>query len=165
MNCYFCALQLTVSEVEGDTNLAYATLVLDFAPPENAPLPTMADLRLEVSEEAQLLSVTPGAVIAEAEKQLSVDASTGESYFQPAPGVLQFVIMSSANSNTIGPGRWLELRFRLGGAFTPAQMPLVFVLQDREQTFAPPLADAALWGDTLDTPLSIWPWLHPDLVQ
>ena len=45
----------------------------------------------------------------------------------------------------------------MGSAEEPALVPIVISLIEREQIFAPKLADEALWTSSIGDPISIWP--------
>ena len=157
-SCEDCVLQLSVVDQEVvDGVVRFVTLALDFAPPEGAPLPGMADVRLRVEGDATLMSIATGEALIAADKSLHIDANTGRPFRELPDGVLQVLALSTANTSLVEGGRWLFFRFRIGGAFEPATGPASFSIVAREQIFAPPPADAVLWGQPIDGPVVVWP--------
>ncbi len=161
-SCTDCPLQLSVigrEQTPGGPILL--TLALDFAPAEGAPLPGMADVRLAVTGGATLTEVATGGALIAADKGLHVDSATGQPYHELDDGTLQFLVLSTTNTTPIGAGRFLVLRFRVGDAFAAPSGPATFALVAREEIFAPPPADATLWGTPIGTPVAIWPQVNP----
>ena len=159
LSCAGCVLTLSVVETEtaGDA-VRFVTLAVDYAPPADAPAPTMADVRLALKGPARLQQVGVGAGVFAAGKQLLRDPTTGRPWRDLADGSVQVVLFSTASTEPIPPGRWLVLKFQLGEAFQPAVVPASFRLVAREQILAPPKADQVLWGQTLDSPVVVWPF-------
>jgi hypothetical protein len=143
-------------ELSGDT-LVSVTLALDFVPPEGSEVePGMADIRLRATGHGRLDAVAIGEALMAADKELYVDAMTGKPFRELADGSLQLLILSTTDTQTIGAGRWLFLKF----VFPPSdeeEWPAVINLVKREQILAPPLADQLLWGAELDQPVVVWP--------
>ena len=157
-NCDDCILQFFVLP-DGDEDPTSIRLAVDYHPTELSPLPTMIDLRIEVPGDVTVQQAQEGNAIIAAEKSLTMDPATGDPFLQPEEDVLQFLMISAANTYTIESGRLLELTVRLGSPFEPVKSPVTLTLLKREQTMAPPPADQALWGEAFDTPLAFWPWL------
>ncbi|MFH0899424.1 MAG: hypothetical protein V2A73_02220 [Pseudomonadota bacterium] len=155
-NCSDCPLRLSVVEkviVEG--RIQSLTLALDYQPGTGAPLPVMADVRVKVEGPATLQQVGLGEPVTAAGKELLVHPGTGKPYRVDANGTHQIVILSTRNTTTISPGRWLFLRFSIDQ--TVADKPATFALLKREQILAPPPADALLWGSDFAAPVVVWP--------
>jgi hypothetical protein len=162
VSCEDCPLRLVVTEREEQNGvLRYVTLALDYAPTAHTPLPGMADLRIAVEGDATLTRVALGEALLAADKSLHVDALTGRPYRELPGGVIQCLILSLENRDVIPGGRWLFFRFRLGATGAPPGGAARFALVAREETFAPPPADQALWGAGLDTPVVVWAEVAP----
>lgn len=144
-----------MEEVQVDGSLHSVVLALDFNIGESPAMPTLADLRLRVTGPALLEQVGLGEAALAAEKTLTRSPSTGRPYQDLGDDVLQFLLMSSGNTNAIGSGRWLFFKFIIGD--TAREGPVQVAVVKREQTFAPPAADSLLWSQDYDTPVVIWP--------
>lgn len=146
-------MRLSVVERAGQI----VTLALDYAPPDSAPRPSIADLRIAVGGEAELLEVAAGEALLTAEKDLFTDPESGRPFRTLPDGLVQLLIISTQNTRPIEAGRWLFLRFRVGPAFGEASGPGIFSLVPRQQIFAPLPADEVLWGSDLGQPVVVWP--------
>ena len=161
-NCSECALQLiVVDQLVEDGRVVEMTLAVDFIPAEGKPLPTMADVRFVVSGPAELQQVGIAPAIMDAEKELFVDPITGRPFRVLEGGIHQVLIMSTANTNVIEPGRWLVFKFRVGptgpdSASNWASQPVVMALVEREEILAPPPADMALWAGGYSDAVVVW---------
>ena len=161
-SCEGCALKLSlVDQVEKEGLVREITLALDYEPGAGKPLPTMADLRLDVSGSARLVAVGIAPAVLEARKDLLPDPDTGKPFRVLKGGHQQILVMSTANTTAIQAGRWLLLRFELGPqglvvAEGWAAAPAVIRLVQREETFAPPPADQVLWGGGPGEPVVVW---------
>jgi hypothetical protein len=138
------------------------TVALDFNPALDAPLPGMADIRFKVTCPVKLQTVGVGPAVMASEKEPLVNADTGQPFTVLANGIHQVLLFSTANTNLIGAGRWLLLRFRFQTQEGPLGMPwlyepAVISLVDRDEVFAPPPADFALGIIDYDAPVVIWP--------
>ena len=157
VSCADCPMVLTEVERElGGEALVSVTLALDFLPPEGAAEPGMADIRLRATGHGRLDAVALGEALMAADKELYVDAMTGKPFRELADGTIQLLILSTTDTQTIGVGRWLFLKFVFPPSDDP-EWPAVYSLVKREQTLAPPLADQVLWGAELDQPVVVWP--------
>jgi len=159
VSCADCPLTLSAVDREVvDDAVRTVTVALDFAPSAQSPLPGMADLRLLVDGDATLTQVATGQALIASDKTLAADPQTGKPYRVMSDGTLQLLVLSTTNDEPIPAGRWLFLTFRLGDAYGPADPPVAFRLGlvEREAIFAPPPADAALWGSHFGTPLVVW---------
>ncbi|PKN56179.1 MAG: hypothetical protein CVU56_17490 [Deltaproteobacteria bacterium HGW-Deltaproteobacteria-14] len=157
--CSDCPLALSVVEREGDDErVRLVTVALDFAPAAGAPLPGMADLRFASEGDVELVQVAVGEAIIAAHKDLAPDPETGRPFRVLSDGSIQILIMSTSSADRIREGRWLFLKFRLGAAHGVPAGPAVLRLGlvEREALFAPPPADAALWGASFGAPLVVW---------
>lgn len=153
VGCADCVLRLVQVERSG----AVVTLAVDYAPPEGAPHPTLADLRIVVTGDAELLDVASGEALMQAQKDLFTDPQTGRPFRVLSDGTIQLLVLSTRNAQTIGAGRWLFLRFRVGPAFGEATGPAQFAFVPRAQILAPVPADEVLWGTDLGAPVVVWP--------
>ena len=116
----------------------------------------MADLHIDILGAAVMGRVGVGEVIVQAEKQLIPDPATGLPYRKNGQRH-SFMILSTQNTQEIPSGDWLILDILLGDtSAAPIQLRVV----EREQTFAPPPADAQLWGGSLGDGLILWPALR-----
>ncbi len=157
-SCPDCALRLSLVETQTHNDIVRSvTLAVDFNPGSDDPHPGIADIRLTVTGPGQLKSVGLSPTVLDAGKELFVDPNTGKPFRVLADGTHQVLIFSTANTQTIPGGRWLFLKFTYDKAFATSPEPSVIQLVDREQIFAPPDADAVLWGTSLETPVVIWP--------
>jgi len=134
------------------------TVALDFQPADGAPLPGLADLRFRLRGDAELTQVATGEALLAAHKGFADDPETGRPFRVMGDGTLQLLVLSTASNDPIPAGRWLFLTFRLGAPYGALEHAFAFelALVEREAIFAPPPADAALWGATLGTPLVVW---------
>lgn len=160
VSCTDCPLALSVVDreiVEG--RVRSVTVALDFAPKMATALPGMADLRLRVEGNAELVEVAIGESLITSEKGFYMDPETGRAYRELPDGTLQLLVMSTNNTRDIPAGRWLFLKFRFAPSFgaETSVTPLVLALVEREEIFAPAAADAALWGSHFGASLVIWP--------
>jgi hypothetical protein len=161
-NCENCALRLSIiDQVVQDGWVREVTLALDFQPGADQALPTMADLRLAVSGPAQLLAVGLAQALLQADKEPALAPNTGRPFRRLDGGVHQVLLFSRTNTTPIEAGRWLLLRFRLGpqspdDAADWTTAPAVIRLVQREETFAPPPADTALWSGDYSDPVVVW---------
>lgn len=162
LNCEACPLQLSVvDQVVVDGLVSEVTLAVDYLPGEGSPLPTIADIRLAVSGPVRLAQVGVGAPVTDAEKSLFTSSDTGKPFLILDEGVHQILVFSTGNTKPIESGRWLLLRFVMGPqsadqATNWTAEPGVFTLVKREETLAPPGADATLWGGGYDVPVVVW---------
>jgi hypothetical protein len=158
VGCADCALRLSVVEVERQAGAnRFVTVALDYAPPDGAPRPGIADLRLKVQGDAELLEVALGAQLLAAHKTLFADPETGRAFRALPDDVVQLLVLSTENTTLIDAGRWLFLRFRVGPAFGDATGPAIISLVPRAEILAPPPADQVLWGADLGVPVVVWP--------
>ena len=67
---------------DGDDDPFSVRLVVDYLPTEQAPLPTMIDLRVAVVGQVRIQEVAEGQAVIEAGKTLSTNPDTGEKYLQ-----------------------------------------------------------------------------------
>jgi len=162
-SCTDCPLKLSVMEVEDYGGvLRTVTLRVDFSPAEGDALPGIADIRMNVSGPVELKSVGVSPVILDAEKELFVDPNTGKPFRELADGTTQILIFSSANTTKIPGGHWLYLKFKFAKDAAQSAEPAVFQLVEREQIFAPPDADSALWKAPLDGQVVVWSQVADD---
>lgn len=161
-NCTDCALKLQVVEVvDSEGWNTEMTLALDYNPPADKPLPTMIDLWFKVDGPAELKTVGLGPALVAADKSLLADPNTGKPFLVMKDNTHQVVVFSTANTSPIGAGRLLLLRFKLGPkssgeSATWASRPVTVSLVEREELFAPPPADAVLWGGGYGAPVVVW---------
>ena len=157
-SCEECPLRLVVAEREDkDGSLRSFVLALDFDAAPEAPLPTMADIQLGVDGPARITEVELLEPLTEAGKDAVTDPDTGLPYREIEEDRFQILLLSTASNETISAGRWLRLRFLAGGFSGPPTRPIVVRLLKREQIFAPPPADALLWGSPIDQPVVLRP--------
>ncbi len=159
VSCDDCPLRLeVVDRVVQDGIVRRFSVALSYLPEDGDPLPELADVRIGVAGPVKLLSVTAGQPLLDAGKELLGDPNTGEDFQILAEGsVIRVVIASVDTVHTIGAGEWLRYELRLGGAFEVADEPAVLSLLRGEPIFAPPPAEATLWGPGLDQPVAVWP--------
>ena len=150
--CPQCSLQLVVTDQTITNGLVTAvTLAVDYEPTATEPTPRMIDLYLTADETAQPLVATEGAALITAGKSLTTDSATGNAWLSTPSGDLRFFAFSAGNTNHIEAGRLFEISFLV----SPGQAGLAFALVKREENFAPPEADAALYGQSYDAPVVI----------
>lgn len=150
LSCTDCPLSLrVVGRTVASGRIVGLRLSVDFAPGE-MPLPRLLDLRLRASRPVQLDRVERGPALESSGKELVLDDATGRPWTERRDGTFQFLALQAANTESIGAGRVLELRFSLN---EPG--PVEFWLQRREQTFAPPESDAALQASGYDAALVV----------
>jgi len=135
VSCADCGLQLAVRESDGSGDVE---VEVRFAPAESDPRPRMIDLRVRPSRPVQLVSVSEGPAMAEAEKSFH-QAPGGQPWKQRADGSYQVTIQSLESTLTIEGGLLATLRFR-----RDSMEALSFALEKRLQTFVPLSADAPL---------------------
>lgn len=156
-SCEECPLRLHIVERDDP----FLSVAVDFAPLEGAALPTLADLRLRVEGDATLLGIEVGEAVLAADKAPFPDPRTGEPFQVDGLGdgvqLVRVVLGSIASTSTVGAGHWLTWRFRLGGAFTPLDAPVVMGLLTDEAVLAPPAAEQQLWGTGIEGALAVWP--------
>jgi hypothetical protein len=153
VSCDLCSLQVVVINKTVNNGLITAvTLAIDYQPTTTEPNPRIMDLYFKADAHAQPLTATEGAALTAASKTLSSDTVTGNSWLTTNDGHMRFLAFSAGNTNDIEAGRLLEVSF----AVNPGQSGLLFSLIKREETFAPPDADAALYGQDYDAPVVIW---------
>ena len=159
LSCGDCPLRIeVVDRVVQDGIVRRFSLLLLFVPDDLDPLPEIADIRIGVEGPAKLLSVEAGEPLLDAGKELLGDPGTGEVFqLLNDDAVIRVVVASVDAVATIGGGQWLRYDFRLGGAFEVAEEPAVLRIRKDEAIFAPPPAEAQLWGPGLDDPVAIWP--------
>ncbi len=163
VGCPECALRLEIIEQQViDGAVRIVTLAIDYDPGPGDALPSLADLRVAVDGPASLLKVAVGPPILDSGKQLFIDPSAGTPWRQLADGTWQLLIFDTASTTPIAGGRWVLMQFVLGEGFDPVTTPVAFSLVRREQTFAPPIADQALWGADVSKPSVVWPWVIDD---
>ena len=161
-SCADCVIRLEVIEaVAVDDQTREVTVALDYAPGPAAALPTTADLRFEVRGPAQLLAVGLAPAVLDANKTLATDPDTGKPFRVLDEDVHQVLLLSATNTTPIAAGRWLLLRFQLGpesaaDAAGWTAEPAVIRMVQREETFAPPPADTALWAGGYTDPVVVW---------
>lgn len=157
--CTDCPMALSVVDrkVSGQA-VREVTVALDFAPAAGAALPGVADLRFSLAGEAELTQVAIGEALVAGRKELAADPETGRPFRMLGDGTLQLLVLSTTSPDPIPAGRWLFLTFRIGAAYGAPTSPtaLRLALIAREAIFAPPPADAALWGTEFSTPLVVW---------
>ncbi|MFT7582795.1 MAG: hypothetical protein ACI9MR_004478, partial [Myxococcota bacterium] len=157
-NCDSCALRLHVVERQvTDGVLRSVTIALDFQPPADTPLPGVADIRFRIDGPATLERVGTGQALIDAAKTPHADPVTGKPYRELADGAYQVLVLSTANANDIGTGRWLIFRLLMGRDGQAARLPVSISLLDREAILAPPGADQVLWSGGYSAPVVIWP--------
>ena len=71
--------------------------------------------------------------------------------------LLQLLLLSKTGNEKLDAGRLALFELQVGSAEEPALVPIVISLIEREQIFAPKLADEALWTSSIGDPISIWP--------
>ena len=156
ISCPECTLRLAVID-EGRAGGARVgvTLAIEFAPAAGDAHPSLADLHLEWSGPVRVTDARAGAAALAAGKALASDPDSGRPYLERREGLVQLVLLSTASDRTIGPGRLAELDFVWRGGEIPS--PIVVNLVRREQVFAPPAADGALWPQPYEQGVAIWP--------
>jgi hypothetical protein len=132
------------------------TLGLDYVAQFSGGLATMADIRMSVHGPASLLDLEVGAAITDSGKNLQSDPETGEKTQVLPDGTLRWAVISTQDQTPLAAGRWLTMRFRMGAAFKPAQLPGVFTLRDEELSLTPAAAQSALVGSGVTTPVVVW---------
>ena len=159
-------LRLQVLEEAGAGGAQEVTLALDFQPADGGALPAIADLRFAIAGPAEVLSVGVGQAVHDAGKELFVDPHTGQPFrVLPATGeagsVVQLLVFSTGPSEPIPAGRLAVLRVAIDEAAAGdpplGSVPVTVRLIEREETFAPPPADATLWGGGYGEPVVVWP--------
>ena len=70
---------------------------------------------------------------------------------------LQLLLLSKTGNEKLDAGRLALFELQVGSAEEPALVPIVISLIEREQIFAPKLADEVLWTSSIGDPISIWP--------
>ena len=162
-NCTDCVLHaLVVDKDLSSDGVGYVTIAVDFHPPADATLPGIADLRLEVQGPATLERIGTGEAVEAAGKALHLDPLTGKAYRARKDGSLQALLLSPKSKETLGEGRWLLYRFRVGEEGRPAKVPVAFSLVEREKILAPADADQMLWSGGFGEPISVWPEVSGD---
>ncbi|MBD90416.1 MAG: hypothetical protein CL940_08770 [Deltaproteobacteria bacterium] len=157
-NCDDCVLQLHVVDqtITSTGQVTDVTLGLDYVGAFSGGPATMADIRMTVDGPASLQELEVGAAITNTGKDLQVDPDTGEKTLVLPDGTLRWAVISTEDQTPLGEGRWLTMRFRMGAAFEPAQLPGVFTLRDEEVILTPGSAQAALAGSGVTTPVVVW---------
>jgi hypothetical protein len=157
-NCEDCVLQLRVVDqtITSTGQVTDVTLGLDYVAQFSGGLATMADIRMSVHGPASLLDLEVGAAITDSGKNLQSDPETGEKTQVLPDGTLRWAVISTQDQTPLAAGRWLTMRFRMGAAFEPAQLPGVFTLRDEELSLTPAAAQSALVGSGVTTPVVVW---------
>jgi len=132
------------------------TLGLDYVAEFSGGLATMADIRMTVDGPASLQELEIGSAITDSGKDLQSDPDTGEKTLVLPDGTLRWAVISTGDQTPLEAGRWLTMRFRMGAAFEPAQLPGVFTLRDEEVILTPGAAQSALAGSGVTTPVVVW---------
>jgi len=154
-SCPECPLKLSVVErLPAEGPVRTLTLALDYAPGDNVPLPAMADLRLRVGGDASLRQVGLTPEVMATGKELLTHPHTGQAWQVGDDGIHRVTLLSMAgrSESTLPSGRWLLLRFSVGGDADAVR----FALVEREETFAPAAADLALWGSGYGEEVVVW---------
>ncbi len=162
VSCTDCWLKLVVVDrVKSNGRTTQVVLAIDYAPPAGAALPTLADLHLTLAGPAKLEQVGIGEPLTSAGKKLYPNPNTGHVYQVLPDGTIRLLVMSTANSKPIGPGRWILLKVSLGAAAdaaeAPADRPLVARLVPHNEIFAPTQVDQPLWSQPIDGAVVVWP--------
>jgi hypothetical protein len=158
VSCDDCVLRLSVVERERIGGvLTGVTIAIDYHPSSGTPLPGIADFRLKIQGPATVARVGLAQRLTDLGKELSVDGTTGRAWRTTAAGDTQLLLLSPSTSAPITAGRVAVVRLTLGTVDNPAQMPVAVSLIEREQIFAPKVADEALWSGGFAKPVSIWP--------
>ncbi len=157
-NCQDCVLQLQVIDqtVSAAGQVTDVTLGLDYVAEFSGGLATMADIRLRAEGPTALLDLEVGDAITNSGKDLQRDPDTGEPTLVLPDGTLRWVVFSTEDQTPLEAGRWLTMRFRMGAAFEPAQLPGVFTLRDDEVILTPAAAQSAVEGSGVTTPVVVW---------
>lgn len=157
-NCEDCVLQLRVVDqtITSTGQVTDVTLGLDYVAEFSGGLATMADIRMSVQGPASLLELEVGAAITDSGKDLQSDPDTGDKTLVLPDGTLRWAVVSTEDQTPLAAGRWLTMRFRMGAAFEPAQLPGVFTLRDEELSLTPAAAQSALVGSGVTTPVVVW---------
>ena len=154
LSCEECPLRLEVFDREDAGGfLRRFTLLLSFAAEPDDPRPTIADIQFSVEGSARLTDIELLDPVTSAGKTAVADPDTGLPFKDRGEGRYQILMLSTASDETMAPGPWLRLSFLAGGFSGPPTQPVVVTLTKREQIFAPPPADALLWGSPLDQPV------------
>ena len=132
------------------------TIALEFAPPPEATLPGMADIRFRLEGPASLKKLGLGQPLLDAHKSLAADPQTGEAHRLLADGTTQVLIMSTTSAERIGAGRWLYFDIELGSGSEPAHTPLVMRLVTEQEVLAPPAANEVLFGASVGASVVVW---------
>jgi hypothetical protein len=137
-SCATCMLRLSLATAEVEEGLIQsASFALDYAPGEFPTGPRVADIRLLLGQPGEVVEVLPGSALEDAAKSLTTVVGADAT---------RLVILSSANSNRIGPGRLAEFSVRLE---TP-QPVLSLRIEKTDEIFAPPDSYGPLAGEPYD---------------
>ncbi len=152
VSCDTCSLQVVLlNKTVSDGQITAVDIAIDYQPSETEPNPRIMDLHFKADPNAQPTNATEGAALTAANKALSADSSTGNKWLPSTEGNMRFLAFSASNTNEIQTGRLVEISF----AVNPGQEGLVFSIVKREETFAPPDADAALYGQSYDAAIVV----------
>lgn len=155
VSCDTCSLQLSLLAKEVDSSTGYLTsvsLAVDYLPETNEPHPRLADLRIYANGPVTLTGLVAGPALTDAGKELYNDPITGNPWKARADGSSQLLVLSFTNTNPLASGRVVDLTFAVD---TDQQVP--FKIIRRDQTFAPPEADAALQSSPYDAAVVVSP--------
>jgi hypothetical protein len=152
-SCPDCSLRLTLLSTSTDSTtrgISQATIAVDYSPSDAEPHPRLADLRIRANTAVTLTSAIEGPALTDVSKQLFVDPATGQHWRVRTDGTNQLLVISFANTNRLNAGRVATLTFSVLHPETTVSSFLAFKLIKRNQTFAPPDADAALQSSQYD---------------
>jgi hypothetical protein len=153
VSCESCSLKLAlIDKTVSHDRVIEAVLALDYAPADGEARPRLADFRIALGADAQLVDVVAGPGLSSAQKQLYMNSQTQKPWKRRADGSYQIVAYSTGTSTTFAAGRLLTLRFAYSGMGTPS-----FALARRLETLAPAAADAALQSTHYDGIVTVTP--------
>jgi hypothetical protein len=106
-----------------------------------------------------LTAVSAGTALTDTGKQLYNDPITGNPWKVRTDGSHQLLVLSFSNTNRLAAGRIGTLDFSIDepALTVEAGKHLAFRIVARDQTFAPPDADAAIAGTPLDRAVVVVP--------
>ncbi len=159
VSCGDCALRLEVTDsVQTDGVIRRLSLSLIYDPPDGAPGPTTAEVRLGIAGPARVVGLDVGAPLAAADKTLALSPDSGATYHVEADGTVRAVVLSNRTVQPVGAGVWWTYDVLLGGAFeAPTEPVALWLRRDGDAIFAPPAADAVIADPAAEAPVAVWP--------
>ena len=152
-SCDTCPLRLVYSNIITSDNTKTIEIDLTYTPMENGAFARIFELYVVTDPPLEMKRVTEGEAITDSDKKISVNAETGNAWYETRIGRYRVSAMSLSNTNALSQGVLARLELEAPPRMVNTEARLW--IERRQQIFAPEEADVMLQISPYDDVLSL----------